>query len=85
MAAPGPRHLVRTCCYFFDVSFAETLRRHATRPQATHFAADEMRAWYVERDLLSGSIEIVIPETRAQGATIEQLLADLALPTIDPS
>ncbi|MGA0567730.1 AAA family ATPase [Rathayibacter sp. KR2-224] len=32
--------------YAFDLSFEETIRRHATRPKVDQFDADEMRAWY---------------------------------------
>ncbi|GAB3566875.1 kinase [Arthrobacter alkaliphilus] len=32
--------------YAFDLTFDETVRRHALRPQATNFSADEMRSWY---------------------------------------
>jgi hypothetical protein len=39
-------HAGRTSIYYLDVSFAETLRRHATRPQATDFTPEQMAAWY---------------------------------------
>jgi predicted kinase len=32
--------------FAFDLTFDETVRRHAMRPQATDFSEDEMRAWY---------------------------------------
>ena len=32
--------------YAFDLTFAETVRRHATRPKAGDFSAEEMAAWY---------------------------------------
>jgi hypothetical protein len=32
--------------YAYDLTFDETVRRHATRPQATAFTEDEMRSWY---------------------------------------
>ncbi|MCZ9884100.1 AAA family ATPase [Arthrobacter sp. B2a2-09] len=32
--------------YAFDLTFDETVRRNAMRPQATDFTEDEMRPWY---------------------------------------
>lgn len=32
--------------YAFDPTFAETVRRHAMRPKAAEFSADEMASWY---------------------------------------
>lgn len=49
--------------YYLDVPFEETLRRHASRPQAAEFGEAEMRAWYRERDLLPGGMEQIIPAT----------------------
>jgi thymidylate kinase len=54
---PGPAHF-----YYLDVPFEETIRRHATRPQASEFGRDEMHSWYRERDLLPGRIERLIPQ-----------------------
>lgn len=39
-------HLGRSCFYYLDVPWAETVRRHATRPQAAEFGVDDMRGWY---------------------------------------
>lgn len=33
--------------YAFDLTFEETLARHATRPQAREFGESEMRSWYL--------------------------------------
>ena len=37
-------------CYRFDVPFAETLRRHATKPCAAEFGEPEMRRWWRDAD-----------------------------------
>jgi adenylate kinase family enzyme len=67
-------HRGRTCCYYFDVSFTETVRRHAGRPQAAHFTPEEMRAWYQDRDLLPGGIEVLIPQEQDQARTVDLVL-----------
>jgi predicted kinase len=72
-------HLGVSRFYYLDVSMEETLRRHATRPQAAEFGADEMRDWYRCRDLLGGIPEHVIPETSTLQETIALILAEAQL------
>lgn len=38
--------------YYFDVSFAETARRHTTRQKTLEFGVEDIRRWYQSRDLL---------------------------------
>lgn len=57
--------------FYFDVTFPETLRRHATKPQAAEYGEEEMRRWHHPRDLLSGVDEQIIPER----ATLDQAVA----------
>ncbi len=61
----GPAHF-----FYLDVSFAETVRRHATRPQAEEFTAEQMREWYAELDVLDGVNEAVIAENSSEEATL---------------
>ncbi|WP_203883479.1 kinase [Planotetraspora kaengkrachanensis] len=53
--------------FYLDVSFAETLRRHDSRPQRSEFTPDQMREWYQERDLLPDGSETVIGEGQSSG------------------
>ncbi|WP_285900043.1 kinase [Frankia sp. R82] len=55
-------HRGRSFVFYLDVSFEETLRRHATRPQAAEFSGEDMRGWYLARDLLGVDGERVVPE-----------------------
>jgi hypothetical protein len=59
--------------YFFDISFEETVRRHATRPQATHFSTTDMRDWYLGRDLLPFVQEWIISEDASATDTLERI------------
>jgi predicted kinase len=72
-------HLGASYFYYLDVSMEETLRRHATRPKAAEFGADDMRGWYRPRDLLGGIRERIIPETSSLQQTAELILADAQL------
>ena len=38
--------------YYFDIPFDETLRRHATKPNAHEFGEAEMRQWWRSNDVL---------------------------------
>jgi hypothetical protein len=70
-------HQGHTFLYYLDVSLEETLRRHATRPQATEFSADDMRCWYQQADLLGFEGEHVIPES----ASMKQAIAHVGTTT----
>ncbi|WP_052423906.1 AAA family ATPase [Nonomuraea candida] len=56
--------------YYLDVSWEETLRRHETRPQRTRFGPDDMRQWYLERDVLTGVAETVVDESSTLAGTV---------------
>lgn len=72
-------HAGRTSVYYLDVSFAETLRRQATRPQAAEFTPEEMAGWYAAHDLLGVPGEQVIGETSPFHGTVEFILTTSGL------
>ncbi len=79
LAGLGQDHLGPSHFYYLDVSLEETLRRHATRPQAAEFGPDDMRDWYRPRDLLGAVRERIIPEASALYETIDSILAESRL------
>lgn len=70
--------------YYLDVPFAETLRRHATRPQASEFGEPEMRAWYRERDLLPSGIECIIAAASSLADTVRLIMHETGLAPQEP-
>jgi predicted kinase len=58
--------------YYFDVSFEETLKRHATKPNSHEFGEKEMRHWYKPNDRTGFSSEQIIPETFSLEDTVER-------------
>jgi hypothetical protein len=70
----------RTSVFYLDVSLAETLRRHTTRPQATEFSPADMRGWYVPRDLLGSPGEHMVPESSALDETVGLIARTAGLP-----
>lgn len=67
-------HRGTTDFYYLDVSWDETLRRHATRPQSAEFGPEHMRSWYQHHDLLGLSDEHLIHEASALDHTTNQML-----------
>ena len=67
--------------YYLDVPWAETVRRHATKPQAAEYGESQMRGWYRERDLLPGGIEHVITAESSFEDTVRTIMTDTGLGT----
>lgn len=69
----------RAFAYFLDVPFEETLRRHASKPQASEYGEAEMRQWWRGLDLLPGGVEQVIAAGSSLEATVSRIMADAGL------
>jgi len=65
--------------YYFDVPFEETLRRHATKPQATDYGEAEMRTWWQRADLLPGAVESIIPASSSLDDTVTRIMRETGL------
>ncbi len=72
-------HRGTTRLYYLHVPFEETLRRHATKPQATEYGKAEMSAWYRELDLLPDGNEHVITTEASVSATAQLIMTDAGL------
>ena len=57
--------------FYLDVSFDETVRRHATRPLASEVTPAQMFGWYESHDVLGIPGEHVI----AESSTFEETVA----------
>lgn len=62
--------------YAFDLSFEETVRRHARRSQASEFTPDQMREWYRDRDPLPRAVESPIKPDEALVDIVQRILED---------
>lgn len=74
-------HLGATCLYYMHVPFGETLRRHATKPQAAEYGEAEMSAWYRELDLLPDGIEHIIAAEASLNDSVELIMSGIGLVT----
>jgi predicted kinase len=65
--------------YYFDVPFEETLRRHASKPQAQEYGRAEMSGWWRDKDLLPDGTEQVISTSSSLDATVQRIMCDTGL------
>lgn len=62
--------------YYFDIPFDETLRRHATKPNAHEFGEAEMRQWWRSNDMLGVKEEQIFNEKMSADAMLRKVLND---------
>jgi hypothetical protein len=61
--------------FYFDISFDESLRRHATKPKASEFGEAEMRAWWRPNDVLGVEGETILAESLSLDDAVAAILA----------
>lgn len=61
--------------YFFyaDVSLAQTIVRHNTKPNKHEFGEEKLHKWYQKDDFLLCVDEIIIPETSSVDASVKKI------------
>lgn len=77
-------HRGNTSVFYLDVPLAETLRRHAGRPQATQFTPQDMRSWYLPHDVLDVPGEHILGEDTTFDDAVD-LVAGHLPPTDHPA
>ena len=63
--------------YYYDLPFAETLRRHQTKPNCGDFGETDMRAWWQDRDYSDVLSEHSLTQDLSQTATVELIIQAL--------
>ena len=69
-------HRGLTCCYLYDLTFEETVRRHQTKPIAHAFGADEMRKWWRGCQPVEGLSEHRVTDSETLDVTVNRVLKD---------
>ena len=64
--------------YYFDIPFAETLRRHATKPNRLDFGETDMRRWWKEKDYIGTIPEKPITASQTADEIVKMILSDMA-------
>jgi predicted kinase len=69
-------HHGTTLAYFWDLSFEETVRRHATKAKAAEFGEDEMREWWYGSAYVEGLNEATIRDDETLDAALQRVQVD---------
>ena len=67
--------------YYYDLPFAETLRRHQTKLNRDAFGAEDMQRWWVPHDYLPNIRETIFTAQVSANQAVEQILHDLSAPS----
>lgn len=65
-----------TRCYRYELSFDETVRRHATKENCHEFGEAEMRQWWRDHDPLADVDEIVLTAQDSLDDSVSRVLRD---------
>ncbi|HVX24032.1 MAG TPA: kinase [Candidatus Saccharimonadales bacterium] len=71
--------------YYFDLPLEETLKRHATKPNASDFGESEMREWWNDKDYLGLEQEKYFNEEYSEGHILQAILEDLQVTSSKPA
>lgn len=75
------RHLIdrfdESFVYYFDIPFEETVRRHATKPNAHEFGEEDMRRWWNERDVLDSNNDRMITHDMSEDEIMARMMRDI--------
>lgn len=69
-------HTGVTRCYLYDLTFDETLRRHATKPNSTDFGETEMRQWWRGLQRIEGVDEALITAEATLAETTSRVIKE---------
>lgn len=67
-------HTGPVACFYLDVTFGETVRRHLRRAEPIPVDPESMRGWYAARDLLHVPGEVLIPESMGFDEVVTTIL-----------
>ncbi len=73
-----------TYAYYVDVSFEETLCRHASKPNAHEFGEKEMRGWWLENDVLGFPGEKRLGVELSFEESIGLIVSEIGNPNVSP-
>lgn len=63
--------------YYFDLPFAETVRRHQQKDKALEFGEADMQRWWRPRDFIAGMQEVVLTQDMDEADIVARISADV--------
>ena len=64
-------------CYYYNLSFEETLKRHQTRNEKEEFDDKTMKSWFREQDQLNIAQEILFDQNVSLKQAIDKVIKNL--------
>ena len=61
--------------FYLDVSLAETLKRHKTKPIADEVTEERLQSWYQPKNYLAVPGEVIIDESSTLDETTDTILS----------
>lgn len=68
------KHPSENYMYYFDISFDETVRRHAMREKSGDFSKEDMREWYPVAHKSDHRLERIISESSSLQETVDFII-----------
>lgn len=65
--------------YYFDLSFEETLIRHASKSNAHEYGEKEMREWWNEKDYLGMPGEKILNKNMSVDDVVREIINDIGI------
>ncbi len=63
--------------YYFNIPFEETIKRHKQKLCSNEFGEEEMRKWWLEKDLLNFIPETIIGQELNINEIVEMISSDI--------
>jgi predicted kinase len=70
-------HAGVSSCWFYHLSFEQTVARHVTKPNAHDWTIDEMRSWWQGVDLIDGLDEHPLGADLSLDQALDRVFADV--------
>lgn len=67
-------HRGTSACFNYDLSFLETVNRHAGKPESAEYGAEMMREWFQARDLIPALNETIFAADISLDAAISAMM-----------
>ncbi len=83
LAALTRDHHGISAAFYYDLTFDETVARHASKPSSAEYGPDLMATWYQERDLIPALNETVLGADISLDAAVSRVMTESGLaPTV---
>lgn len=72
-------HLGPSACFYYDLSFNETVQRHQSKSTVNEYGAELMATWYREQDLIPALHEHIFDASISLDDAVRAMMATIGL------